>query len=55
MGKPQQIRDRIAYLLQEAVKEYEIDGVCDRLGMPVVEGAWTYSSARFGVLARTRT
>ncbi len=61
MGKPQQIRDHIAYFLQEAVKAYEIDGVCDRLGMPVVEDAWTYNSKRVyvqnrlaGVPAETR-
>jgi hypothetical protein len=52
MGKPQQIRDHIAYFLQEAVKAYAIDGVCDRLGMPVVEGAWTYNSKRVYVQNR---
>ncbi len=52
MGKPQQIRDHIAYFLQEAVKAYEIGGVCDRLGMPVVEDAWTYNSKRVYVQNR---
>jgi very-short-patch-repair endonuclease len=52
MSKPQQIRDHIAYFLQEAVKAYEIDGVCDRLGMPVVENAWTYNSKRVYVQNR---
>lgn len=52
MAKPQQIRDHIAYFLQETVKAYEIDGVCDRLGMPSVENAWTYNSKRVYVQNR---
>lgn len=52
MRKPQQIRDHIAYFLQEEVKAYEIDAVCDRLGMPSVEGAWTYNSKRVYVQNR---
>ncbi|MGP0102092.1 MAG: hypothetical protein ACLPUT_10815 [Solirubrobacteraceae bacterium] len=52
MSKPQQIRDHIAYFMQETVKAYEIDGVCDRLGMPVVENAWTYNSKRVYVQNR---
>ena len=52
MSKPQQIRDHIAYFLQDTVKAYEIDAVCDRLGMPVVENAWTYNSKRVYVQNR---
>ena len=52
MAKPQQIRDHIAHFLQEAVKAYDIDAVCDRLGMPVVEDAWTYNSKRVYVQKR---
>jgi hypothetical protein len=52
MSKPQQIRDHIAYFLQDTVKAYEIDGVCDRLGMPNVENAWTYNSKRVYVQNR---
>ncbi len=52
MSKPQQIRDHVAYFLQDTVKAYEIDGVCDRLGMPVVENAWTYNSKRVYVQNR---
>lgn len=52
MAKPQQIRDHIACFLQETVKAYEIDGVCDRLGMPSVENAWTYNSKRVYVQNR---
>lgn len=52
MAKPQRVRDHIAYFLQETVKAYEIDGVCDRLGMPSVENAWTYNSKRVYVQNR---
>ncbi|HEY3944091.1 MAG TPA: hypothetical protein VGL78_02600 [Solirubrobacteraceae bacterium] len=52
MAKPQQIRDHIAYFLQGAVKAYDIDTVCDRLGMPTVEDAWTYNSKRVYVQNR---
>jgi hypothetical protein len=52
MAKPQQIRDHIAYFLQETVKAYEIEGICDRLGMPSVEDAWTYNSKRVYVQNR---
>jgi len=52
MAKPQQIRDHIAYFLQEAVKAYDIEAVCDRLGMPSVEDAWTYNSKRVYVQNR---
>lgn len=52
MIKPQQIRDHIAYFLQEEVKAYHIAAVCDRLGMPQVEDAWTYNSKRVYVQNR---
>jgi very-short-patch-repair endonuclease len=52
MAKPQQIRDHIAYFLQEAVKAYDIEAVCDRLGMPAVDDAWTYNSKRVYVQNR---
>ena len=52
MAKPQQIRDHIAYFLQANTKAYEIEGVCDRLGMPSVEDAWTYNSKRVYVQNR---
>jgi hypothetical protein len=52
MSKPQQIRDHIAYFLQEQVKAYEIEAVCDRLGMPTVEDAWAHNSKRVYVQNR---
>jgi hypothetical protein len=52
VSKPQQIRDHIASFLQEAVKAYEIEAVCDRLGMPADPNAWTYNSKRVYVQNR---
>jgi very-short-patch-repair endonuclease len=50
--RPEQIRDHIAYFLQEQVKAYEIEAVCDRLGMPPGKDAWTYNSKRVYVQNR---
>ena len=50
---PAQLRDRIAVLLQAETKMYEIDAVCDRLGMPPPgEDAWAYNSKRVYVQNR---
>lgn len=38
MSTPQQIRDHIAYFLQEVTKAYDTETVCDRLGMPPATG-----------------
>jgi hypothetical protein len=50
---PAKLREHMAYLLQEAVKQYEIEATCDRLGMPPAgEGAWSYNSKRVYVQNR---
>jgi hypothetical protein len=50
---PAKLREYMAYFLQGAVKEYEIEAVCDRLGMPSAgDGAWSYNSKRVYVQNR---
>ncbi len=50
---PAALRDRIATVLQSSTKQYETQGVCDRLGMPPEQGqAWAYNSKRVYVLQR---
>jgi hypothetical protein len=47
-----ELQGHIFVLLQEAYKAYEIEQVCDRFGMPVVDNAWTYNSKRVYVSNR---
>jgi hypothetical protein len=52
MSKASQIRDHIAYFLQEQTKAYETEAVCDRLGMPSVADVSPWSSKRVYVQSR---
>ncbi|MGH2953006.1 MAG: hypothetical protein ACRDK9_03160 [Solirubrobacterales bacterium] len=53
---PATLREQIALFLQGAVKDYEIEGICDRLGMPPAgPGAWSYNSKRVYVQNRLAT
>jgi hypothetical protein len=52
MSKASQIRDHIAYFLQEQTKAYETEAVCDRLGMPSVADISPWSSKRVYVQSR---
>lgn len=50
---PADLRSRIATILQSETKQYETQGVCDRLGMaPEQEQAWAYNSKRVYVMQR---
>jgi hypothetical protein len=52
MSKAPQIRDHIAYFLQEQTKAYETEAVCNRLGMPTVEDVSPWGSKRVYVQSR---